>query len=303
MAEPTGRTEPAGAVERTGTTEPTATTERTGTTQPAGVAEPAKTPQGDGDVRLEYVGAEGRVALLTLDRPAKLNALTPRMTAQLAAHIAEINTGTRARVVVLTGTGRAFCAGSDIRGLDAYATPWEFGNRDDYGDLLRTCRKPVIAAINGHALGGGLELALAADIRIAAASARFAAPEVKLGWIGGSGMSAQLVHSIGPGNAARMVLTGDPVDAATALAWGLVSEVADDDRLLGVATELGEAIAARAPIAAQTAKLNLRAAHSMPLDEAIRLERHLQTICFATGDAAEGRAAFAERRTPDFKER
>ena len=186
---------------------------------------------------------------------------------------------------------------------DGYATPWEFGNRRDYGDLLRDCRKPVVVAVNGHALGGGLELALAGDIRIAARSASFAAPEIKLGWIGGSGMSAQLVHSVGPSNAARMVLTGDPVAAPTALAWGLVSELVEDDGLLAAALALADTIAARAPIAAQTAKLNLRAAHTMPLADAIRLERHLQTICFATEDAAEGRAAFAQRRDPVFRER
>jgi enoyl-CoA hydratase len=254
----------------------------------------------EGSVRLDRRDA---VAVLTLDRPAKLNALTTAMADRLAAHVAEVNADRGIRAMVLTGTGRAFCAGSDIAELDDYATPWEFGNRADYGDVLRGCRKPVIVAVNGHALGGGLELALAGDIRIAGEAARFAAPEIKLGWIGGSGMSAQLVHSVGPSNAARMVLTGDPVDAAAALAWGLVSEVVPDERLLSSAVELAATIASRAPIAAQTAKRNLRAAHAMPLEEAIALERHLQTICFATQDAAEGRAAFAERRAARFQER
>lgn len=251
-----------------------------------------------GSVRLET--AE-HVAVLTLDRPDKLNALTPEMTAELARHVAAVNDSPDVRSVVLTGTGRAFCAGSDISGLDDYATPWEFGLRQDYGDLLRTLRKPVIAAINGHALGGGLELALACDIRIAADTATFSAPEIKLGWIGGSGQSALLAHSVGPSNAALMLLTGDSVDAATALRWGLISEIVPGDALLTRARELARVIASRAPVAAQTAKLNLRAAYEMPLGRAIDYERHLQTICFATADAAEGRAAFAERRAPSFR--
>jgi enoyl-CoA hydratase/carnithine racemase len=251
-----------------------------------------------GTVHLE---TDGHVAVLTLDRPAKLNALTSEMTAQLAAYVAAINDSTDVRAVVLTGTGRAFCAGSDIAELDNYATPWQFGLREDYGDVLRTLRKPVIAAVNGHALGGGLELALACDIRIAAETASFAAPEIKLGWIGGSGQSALLAHSIGPSNAAVMLLTGDPVDAATALRWGLVSEIVPADALSARARELATVIASRAPVAAQTAKLNLRAAYEMPVTRAIDYERHLQTICFATSDAAEGRAAFTERRTPAFR--
>jgi enoyl-CoA hydratase/carnithine racemase len=255
------------------------------------------TPQA-GTVRLE---ADGQVAVLTLDRPAKLNALTSEMSAQLARHVETVNENADVRAVVVTGSGRAFCAGSDIAELDKYATPWDFGLRKDYGDVLRTMRKPVIAAVNGYALGGGLELALACDIRLAAETASFAAPEIKLGWIGGSGQSALLAHAVGPSNAAIMLLTGDPVDAATALRWGLVSEVLPPDALLARARELAAVIASRAPLAAQTAKLNLRAAYEMPLNQAIGYERHLQTICFATTDAAEGRAAFGERRAPEFR--
>jgi enoyl-CoA hydratase len=164
-------------------------------------------------------------------------------------------------------------------------------------------RKPAIAAINGYAFGGGLELALTCDIRLAADSASFAAPEIKLGWIGGGGQSALLAHSIGPSNAALMLLTGDPVDAATALRWGLVSEIHAADGLRTRALQLAATIASRAPIAAETAKLNLGAAFEMPLGRAIEYERHLQTICFGTADAAEGRAAFGERREPRFQGR
>lgn len=244
---------------------------------------------------------EGQVGVLTIDRPAKRNAITPAMAAALRAHAAAIDADPAVRAVVLTGAGdRAFCAGSDVGELDAYPTPWDFRNRDDYGDTIRSMRTPVVAAVNGFAFGGGLELALACDVRLAADSATFAAPEIKLGWIGGSGQSALLAHSIGPSNAAMMLLTGDPVDAAQALAWGLVSAVVPFEDLLPRALALASTIAARAPIAAQTAKANLRAAYSMPLDQAIRYERDLQTVCLSTSDAAEGRAAFAERRAPRF---
>jgi enoyl-CoA hydratase/carnithine racemase len=253
-----------------------------------------------GEVRLDV---QGHVAVLTIDRPAKLNAFTPAMTDTLTGHVARLNDAPEVRAVVLTGTGRAFCAGSDIAGLDDYATPWQFGNRPDYCDAIRALRKPVIAAVNGYALGGGLELALGCDIRLAAQTATFAAPEIKLGWIGGGGMSALLAHSIGPGNAAVMLLTGDPIDSATALRWGLVTEVLAAQELASRAAELAVTIASRAPIAAETAKRNLRAAFEMPLGRAIDYERQLQTICFATEDAAEGRAAFAARRPHEFRAR
>jgi enoyl-CoA hydratase/carnithine racemase len=250
-----------------------------------------------------YLEIHGQVAVLNIHRAAKLNAFTPSMTAALMSHVTHLNEEPEVRAVVLTGTGRAFCAGSDIAGLDDYPSPWDFGNRPDYCDTIRLLRQPVIAAVNGYALGGGLELALACDIRLAAEPATFAAPEIKLGWIGGGGMSPLLAHSIGPGNAAVMLLTGDPIDSATALRWGLVSEVLPAGDLYGRARELAATIASRAPLAAQTAKRTLRAAFEMPLGAAIDYERQLQTICFATKDAAEGRAAFAERRPPAFRAR
>ncbi|MEV4564511.1 enoyl-CoA hydratase/isomerase family protein [Nonomuraea sp. NPDC049419] len=250
------------------------------------------------------IDVDGPVAVVTLNRPAKLNAITPDMAAALRACLTRVDADPQIRVAVLTGAGeRSFCVGSDIRELDEYATPWEFRNRGDYGDAVRALRKPIIAAINGYAYGGGLELALACDIRLASETATFAAPEIKLGWIGGSGQSALLAHAVGPSNAATMLLTGDPIDATRALSWGLVTEVYPPGALAAAAKELAATIAGRPPIAAQTAKANLGAAYSMPLDQAIRYERDLQTVCFATADAAEGRAAFAARRAPVFEGR
>ncbi|NEY91833.1 enoyl-CoA hydratase/isomerase family protein [Tabrizicola oligotrophica] len=246
----------------------------------------------------------GHVAVIEFNRPAKLNAMTPEMAEAMIAAVAQCNADPDIRCVILTGSGtRAFCVGSDIKELDRYDSPWEFRNRPEYCDALRALRKPVIAAVNGYAFGGGLEMAMSCDIRLAADSASFAAPEIKLGWIGGGGMVVHLTHSIGPSNAAKMVLTGDPIDAATACSWGLVSDVCPGADLRERAMDLARTIASRAPVAAATFKTNLRAAMSLPLAEAVAYERDLQTICLATEDAAEGRKAFAEKRAPAFRGR
>lgn len=250
------------------------------------------------------VERDGFVGIITINRPEKLNAMTPEMAGALVAAVNDFNTDDGIRCVILTGSGeKAFCAGSDIGTLDSYETPWAFRNRPDYCDAIRALLKPSIAAVNGYAFGGGLETAMTCDIRIASANASFAAPEVKLGWIGGGGMAVNLAHAIGPSNAALMVMTGDPIDAATAERWGLVSRVVPQAELLGEAMKIAQAIAARAPIAAETAKLNLRAAWEMSIADAITYERDLQTICFATDDAREGRAAFKEKRAPVFRRR
>jgi enoyl-CoA hydratase/carnithine racemase len=242
------------------------------------------------------------IAAITLNRPQKLNAVTSEMAKQVTAYVLACNDDANVRVVILTGSGeKAFCAGSDIKELDHYANPWVFRNRPDYCDAIRRLRKPIICAVNGYCLGGGLEMAMSCDIRIASEKAFFGAPEIKLGWIGGGGMSYFLAHAVGPSNAAIMLYTGDTIDAQRALAWRLVSEVIAPDNLLVRAREIASTIVQRPPIAAQTAKQNLRAAYSMNREDAIQYERDLQTICFATEDATEGRQAFKEKRRPDFR--
>ena len=245
---------------------------------------------------------DGHIAIITIDHPEKLNAVTPDMASLLVDLARRCNEDDTIRAVVLTGAGeRAFSAGSDIRALDGYSTPWSFRQRQDYCDAVRRIVKPVIAAVNGYAFGGGFETALSCDIRIASQNASFAAPEVKLGWIGGGGMATFLRSAAGPSNAALMLMTGDPVDAETARQWGLVSEVVAPADLLARACGIARTIAARAPVAVETAKLNLAASAWMPVENAISYECDLQTICFATEDAAEGRRAFAEKRAPDFR--
>ncbi|TWD75215.1 enoyl-CoA hydratase/carnithine racemase [Kribbella amoyensis] len=255
----------------------------------------------DGQVVFEQDGYVGR---LTLDRPAKLNAATRTMSEQLLDLIPRIDADPEIRAVVLTGAGeRAFSVGSDISELDRYDGPWHFRNRLDYCDALRGLRTPVIAAVNGYAFGGGLELALSCDIRLASERATFAAAEIKLGWIGGGGVTALLAASLSASDVATLLLTGDPIDAAEALRIGLVSRVLPAGELLPAATELAHRIAARPPIAAQHAKANLRAALSMGLEPAIQYERELQAVAMGTRDANEGRSAFAEKRPGTFEGR
>jgi enoyl-CoA hydratase len=244
------------------------------------------------------------VALLRLNRPAKLNTVTSSMAADLTQYASECRQNEDIRVVVLTGAGdKAFCAGSDVKELDVYDSPWAFRNRDDYCDTIRAIPKPVICAVNGYAFGGGLELCLNSDIRLASTNATFCAAEIKLGWIGGGGVTYLLTHNIGYSNAAKMLLSGEPIDATQALAWQLISEVHPAEELQDAAMSLAEMISERAPIAAQTAKSNLRAAYAMPLETAIAYEKDLQTVCMGTADAEEGRAAFKEKRAPQFRGR
>lgn len=242
------------------------------------------------------------IVTLRMNRPEKLNAITPEMAQAMRDAAEEINREKDLRVVIFTGTGeRAFSAGSDIGLLDTYPTPWDFRNRSEYNDIIRSIRVPVIAAVNGMALGGGLELALAADIIIAADHATFGAPEIKLGWVGGGGVAAGLVAAIGARNAAMMLMTGEPVSAEQALTWGLVSAVTEPDALMTQAETIAAAIKANAPLATQVAKINIQAALNMPADQAVQYERDLQTISFATEDANEGRAAFKAKRAAVFR--
>ena len=247
---------------------------------------------------------QGHIATITLNRPEKLNAMTKDMTALLEGFVGECNRNNEIRVVILTSAGeKAFCAGSDIKDLDNFPTPWDWRTHSGYCEAIRSIKKPTIAAINGWALGGGLEMALGCDIRIAAESAKFGAPEIKLGWIGGGGMSALLAEAIGSSNTAMMIMTGEPIDSEKALSWGLISERTSSVELQARALEVAELIAANAPIAAESAKSNIRAAFSMSREDAIAYERDLQVICLATEDADEGRNAFKEKRKPIFKKR
>ena len=256
----------------------------------------------DGRILIER---DGSVLTLALNRPDKLNAIDGAMLDALGEALAAIERAPEVRAVILTGAGRAFSAGADIKEWTAL-TPLEFGR--SWGlrghalfDRLAVLPPPVIAAINGSAFGGGLELALCTDIRIASGEARLGLPEVTIAALPGWGGTQRLPRLIGPGRAKHMILSGQPIDAARAEAWGLVSEVVAPDALLVRAKELAAQIAANAPIAVQAAKRLIDAA--VPLTPAATLETHAGSVCGATADAKEGRASFLERRPPRYQGR
>ena len=248
---------------------------------------------------------DGHVATILIDRPAKLNAMTPEMSDRMAEIARAINRMAEIRVVVLRGAGeRAFCVGSDITTLDRYPDAWDYHNRvDEYARSVRSIRKPVIAAIHGYCLGGGLEMAIQADIRIAAENASFGAPEVTWGWIGGGGASQLVPRLIGFGQASKLLLTGERIDAAEALRLGLVEEVVPLEAIEARSSELAGKIAAKAPIATQAIKAAIRASLSVGVDVGLEYENELVAATFMTEDKAEGVRAFTEKRAPEFKGR
>ncbi len=243
----------------------------------------------------------GAVAELLLDRPAKHNAVTPAMAAAIAEAARALDADDAVRVVLLRGAGeRAFCAGSDLNSLAAYPSTWHFRNRVEYAAAIRGIRKPVIAALQGWTLGGGAEMALGADIRIAAEGTRFGFPEVTRGWVGGGGASQMLPRMIGMARATRMLLTGDPVEAPEAQALGLFDQVVPQAGLLAVARAMAAKIAGFSPVAVQSVKASLRMAMEAPLSAGLLYENEMNVLCFSAGDHLEGIRAFAEKRSADF---
>jgi enoyl-CoA hydratase len=245
------------------------------------------------------------VVTLTLNRPDKLNAIDGAMLDALDEALAKIERDREIRAVILTGAGRAFSAGADIKEWTAlspleFARSWGLRGHALF-DRLAALPPPVIAAINGIAFGGGLELALCADIRIAGEQARLGLPEVTIAALPGWGGTQRLPRLVGPGRAKHMILTGQPIDAARAEAWGLVSEVVAAESLPARARELAAQIAANAPLAVQASKRLIDAA--LPLAPAATLETHAGALCGGAEDAREGRASFLERRPPRYQGR
>lgn len=253
----------------------------------------------EGSVRLEV--ADG-VAELLLDRPAKHNAVTPAMARQIAGHARAVDADDDVRAVLLRGAGdRAFCSGSDLNALAAYPSAWHFRNRVEYAAAVRNIRKPVIAALQGWTLGGGAEMAVSTDLRVAAEGTRIGFPEVQRGWVGGGGATQVLPRLIGQAHATRLLMLGDPIDAEEALRLGLVQEVVPHGTLLSRARELARRLAGLSPVAVQSVKAALRAAMEAPLAAGLTYENEMNVLCFSAGDHLEGIRAFAEKRSAEFR--
>ncbi|HET9229036.1 MAG TPA: enoyl-CoA hydratase-related protein [Thermoanaerobaculia bacterium] len=245
------------------------------------------------------VEKEGRVAILTVNRPDKLNALNQQVRDETLEALAQIEKDDSIGVVVITGAGeKSFIAGADI-GEFAGRTP--FDQREAMAsprvfDIMANFPKPVIAMINGFCLGGGCELAMSCDMRIASDKARFGQPEIKLGLIPGGGGTQRLPRLVGLGNAMRLILTGDMIPADEAKAIGLVEMVVPAEELRTKTLELANKIAGMSPLTIRVAKEALRASERLAIEDGLPYERDLFCLCFSTKDKEEGVAAFLEKR-------
>ncbi|MET3918867.1 E-phenylitaconyl-CoA hydratase [Variovorax sp. OAS795] len=248
------------------------------------------------------------VAIVTLNRPEAMNSIDPESNEQLLAIWDQVSSDEEIRVVVLTGAGeRAFCTGADLKKTmppadSAARQVFRAGTRHSNFGTLQT-DKPVIAAINGYALGGGLELALLADIRICSENAQFGLPEVRVGSIPGAGGTQRLIRAVGQSDAMWMLLTGDRIDANEALRIGLVSKVVPLSALQQTAINLARAMAANAPLAMTAAKRLAMTGRELPLAGGLELERQAFGVLRDSEDRLEGRRAFADKRAPVFRGR
>ncbi|HYL59187.1 MAG TPA: enoyl-CoA hydratase-related protein [Candidatus Acidoferrales bacterium] len=244
------------------------------------------------------------IATLTVNRPAALNALNREVLEEMARVIRDVRHDASVRVLIVTGAGdRAFVAGADIAAMSkmSAADGLDFsrlGHRvmESFEDLPI----PVIAAVNGFALGGGLELALACDLIVASDKARFGQPEINLGLIPGFGGTQRLAHRIGHNKARELIMTGEMFDAATALQWGLANQVAPAAELIGAAHALAKKIESKSAFALRQAKAALRAAFTMEEDAGLRFEQQAFGVVFSSEDRVEGTNAFVEKRPPKW---
>jgi enoyl-CoA hydratase len=249
------------------------------------------------------VDVDGGVATVTVNRPDKRNALNSRVRSEVVAALDALRDDDSVRVVVFTGAGeKAFVAGADI-GEFAERTPLEqreamTGRR--VFDEIAAFPKPTIAMINGFCLGGGCELALACDVRVASDAARLGQPEINLGIIPGGGGTQRLPRVVGTGQAMRLILSGEIVDAAEALRIGLVDVVHPAGELRERTMEFARGMAAKSPVALRMAKAAVRAAAEMPLAAGLAYETELFVTCFGSEDKREGVAAFLEKRPAEF---
>jgi len=252
------------------------------------------------------VVADGPVATITINRPEKLNALNSKVRREIMEAVDMLAREDEVKVAILHGAGeKAFVAGADVTEF-AERSPVEqralYNHRRVY-DAVADFPKPILCAVHGFCIGGGSELALACDLRIADRTARFGQAEIRLGLIPGAGGTQRLARLVGPGQALRIALTGDMVDAEEAHRIGLVEILVDEGQHLEKAREVAERIARWSPVALRLAKRSIRAAMETPLSAGLELEKELFLAAFSSEDGREGVKAFVEKRDPEFRGR
>lgn len=242
------------------------------------------------------------VSLITLNRPKVRNALNTELREKMAEIFIKLNDDPKTKAIVLTGGDKVFAAGADINDfLSAKTVDMYVRHSERYWDAITHCRKPIIAAVNGYALGGGCELAMHADIIVAGKSAKFGQPEIKIGLMPGAGGTQRLFRVIGKHKAMKLILTGDMISADAADQMGLVSEVVEDEATINRAIEIAEQLAGYSPIALTQIKEVANLGVDMPLQAALALERKAFQILFDTEDQKEGAKAFLEKRDANYK--
>ncbi len=247
---------------------------------------------------------DGQTGIIQLNRPQALNALSAQLQREGVEALLAFDADPQVRCIILTGSDKAFSAGADIKEMSNRSSA-EMLDRFNTSlfSALRRVRKPVIAAVSGYCFGGGCEVALACDMIVASETAQFGQPEIKIGVIPGGGGTQRWTRIVGKARALEIMLTGDPIPAAKALAWGIVNAVAPLDSYMAEAKKLAGRVGGQAPLAARMAKEAVLKAQDMALEHGLDYENRLFTVLFGTDDQKEGMRAFVEKRKPEWKGR
>ena len=249
------------------------------------------------------VTKEEALGVITLNRPEALNALNSKMVNEILSALGGFQSDDDIRCVIITGSEKAFCAGADIKEMSAKSTV-DLIRNNNYFPLWKGVAshpKPIVAALSGYVLGGGLELAMACDILIASESTKLGQPEINIGIIPGGGGTQRLTRAVGRYKAMEMILTGSTITAEEARQFGLVNRVVPREKFLEEAKLVGREIASKSPLATKMAKQAINKAHELGVTEGIEFERQLFHQLFSTQDKEEGMKAFLEKRKPEFR--